>query len=209
MTDKYMVDYKSHWEGVYTEKSVDEVGWYKPSFDVSMSLLAEASCDKSARVIDIGGGASLLVDSLLDRGYEHLAVLDIAASALEHARCRLGDKATAVQWIVADIRETADLGTFDIWHDRAVFHFLVNVADRQKYATLARKTVPVGGHVIISTFSPSGPAKCSGLNTCRYDSESLAAELGEGFNLVKEVPENHITPSGKSQPFLYAMLRRV
>jgi hypothetical protein len=209
MTDKYMIDYKSHWEGVYTEKSVKKVGWYKENFDVSMSLLAEASCDKSARIIDIGGGASLFVDSLLDRAYEHLAVLDIAASALEHARRRLGDKATGVQWIVADIRETADLGTFDIWHDRAVFHFLVNAVDRQKYAILARTTVPVGGHVIISTFSPSGPERCSGLNTCRYNSKSLAAEFGDGFKLVKEVPENHITPSGNNQSFLYALLRRV
>jgi SAM-dependent methyltransferase len=204
-----MIDYKSHWEGVYTEKSIDEVGWYKPGFDVSMSLISKAASDRSARIIDIGGGASLLVDELLDMGYEHVAVLDIAASALEHSRLRLGDKASAVQWIVADVREPYDVGIFDIWHDRAVFHFLVNAVDRQKYATLARQTVPVGGHVIVSTFSLTGPEKCSGLDTCRYSSESLAAELGEGFELIKEVPEIHTTPSGKRQSFVYAMLRRV
>lgn len=204
-----IVNVKSHWEGVYTQRSVNEVGWYKPDFDISMSLIAEASRDRSARVIDIGGGASLLVDSLLGRGYERIAVLDIAAPALEVAKRRIGDKAASVQWIVADIRDTPELGTFDVWHDRAVFHFLVDAADRQKYASLARKTIPVGGHAIIATFSPTGPQKCSGLDTCRYSSDALAAELGEGFELVKEVPEIHTTPSGKSQAFSYALLRRV
>jgi SAM-dependent methyltransferase len=204
-----VTDYKSHWEGVYTEKAVDEVGWYKSNFDVSMELISEAASDRSARIIDIGGGASLLIDALLDEGHENLAVLDIAASALDHAKRRLGDKAAVVRWIVADITEAAELGTFDIWHDRAVFHFLVEAADRQKYANLVRRTVPVGGHVIISTFSPSGPVKCSGLDTCRYSSESLAAELGEGFELVKEASETHVTPRGKSQAFMYAMLCRV
>lgn len=204
-----MFDCKSHWERVYTQKSVNEVGWYKANFDVSMSLIGEASAERMARVIDVGGGASLLIDSLLERGYKRLAVLDIAASALEHAKRRLGDKSTAVQWIIADIREASDVGTFDVWHDRAVFHFLVNAVERRKYATLARRTVPLGGHVIISTFSPSGPEKCSGLNTCRYSAESLAKELGEGFELVKEAPEIHTTPTGKSQSFVYAMLLRV
>lgn len=204
-----MVDAKTHWEGVYTQKAVNEVGWYKPDFAVSLGLIEEAAANKTARIIDVGGGASLLVDSLLDRGYEHLAVLDIAASALEHAKRRLGDKAPDVQWIVADIRETADLGTFDVWHDRAVFHFLVDAADRRKYVELARKTIPVGGHAVIATFASSGPQKCSGLDTCRYSSEELAEELGEGFELVKEVPEVHTTPSGKSQAFVYALLRRV
>lgn len=204
-----MEDCKSHWEGIYTEKAVDEVGWYNPDFNVSMSLISEAFSGKSTRIIDIGGGASLFIDSLLERGYERVAVLDIAASALEQTRRRLGHKASVVQWIVADIRETSDVGTFDIWHDRAVFHFLVNAVDRRKYASLARKTVPIGGHVIISTFSLTGPDKCSGLDTCRYSSESLAVELGEGFELVKDLPEIHTTPRGKSQSFVYAMLRRV
>jgi SAM-dependent methyltransferase len=188
---------------------VNEVGWYKPDFAVSLGLIDEAAANKTARIIDVGGGASLLVDSLLDCGYELLAVLDIAASSLEHAKRRLGDKAPNVQWIVADIRETADLGTFDVWHDRAVFHFLVDAVDRRKYVELARKTIPVGGHALIATFAASGPQKCSGLDTCRYSSEELAEELGAGFELVKEVPEVHTTPSGKSQAFVYALLRRV
>jgi 2-polyprenyl-3-methyl-5-hydroxy-6-metoxy-1,4-benzoquinol methylase len=204
-----VITYKPHWESVYAEKSVDEVGWYKADFGVSMGLIAEASANRSARVIDIGGGASLLVDTLLQRGYEHVAVLDIAASALDHAKRRLGNKAEAVQWIVADITEATELGTFDVWHDRAVFHFLVDAADRRKYVDLARRTVPVGGHLIISTFAPSGPQRCSGLDACRYSSESLAVELGDGFQLVKEVPETHWTPRGKSQSFVYTMLHRV
>lgn len=204
-----MVNAKSHWEGVYTQKAVNEVGWYKPDFDVSLGLIAEASTNRSASIIDVGGGASLLVDSLLHLGYKRVAVLDIAAAALEHAKRRLGVKESDVQWIVADIRDTASLGLFDIWHDRAVFHFLVDAADRQKYADLARKTIPVGGHAIIATFAPNGPQKCSGLETCRYSSHELAAEFGEGFELVKEVPEVHTTPSGKSQAFAYTLLRRV
>jgi len=203
------MDYKAHWEGVYTDRAVDEVGWYKPNFDVSLSLIDEASSSRSARVIDVGGGASLLVDSLLDRGYEQVAVMDIAAAALEHAKRRLGDRASSVQWLVADVREAKGVGEFDVWHDRAVFHFLVNAADRQKYAALAKQTVPIGGHVIISTFSPTGPGQCSGLDTCRYSSDSLTTELGDGFRLIREVPEVHVTPRGKSQSFMYAMLRRV
>ena len=203
------MDYKSHWEGVYANRSVNELGWYKPNPDVSLSLISEASSGRPVRVIDVGGGASMLVDGLLTRGYEQVAVLDIAAPALEHAKCRLGDKASSVQWIVADVREANSLGEFDIWHDRAVFHFLVDAADRQKYAAVASRTVPVGGHVIIATFSPTGPEKCSGLPTCRYSSNSLACELGAGFKLVKEVPEIHITPCGKNQAFVYTMFLRV
>ena len=203
------MDSKAHWEGVYSDKAVDEVGWFKPHFDVSLSLIAEASASPSARVIDIGGGASLLVDSLLDRGYDHVAVLDIAAAALEHAKRRLGEKADLVQWLVADVTELKSLDRFDIWHDRAVFHFLVNAADRQKYAALVKQTIPIGGHVIISTFSPTGPEQCSGLDIRRYSSDSLTAELGDGFRLIKEVPEVHVTPRGKSQSFMYAMLLRV
>ena len=203
------MDSKAHWEGVYTAKAVDEVGWYKPNFDVSLGLIAEASTSASPRVIDIGGGASLLVDSLLDCGYEQVAVLDIAAAALEHAQRRLGERADLVQWMVADVTELKSLGVFDIWHDRAVFHFLVDAADRQKYAALVKQTIPIGGHVIISTFSPTGPERCSGLDIRRYSSDSLTAELGDGFRLVKEVPEVHVTPHGKSQSFMYAMLLRV
>jgi 2-polyprenyl-3-methyl-5-hydroxy-6-metoxy-1,4-benzoquinol methylase len=203
------MDPKTHWEGVYTTKTADEVGWYKPSFDVSLNLIAEACPGRSARVIDVGGGASLLVDNLLAHGYEQVAVLDIAAPALEQAKQRLADKAASVQWIVADVREANNLGQFDVWHDRAVFHFLVDAVDRQRYAALAKRTVPVGGHLIIATFSPTGPEKCSGLNTCRYSSRSLAAELGDGFQLIKEVPEVHTTPRGKSQSFVYAMLLRI
>lgn len=204
-----MVDRKSHWEGVYTTKSVDAVGWFKERFDISMSLIAEVAVSKSARILDVGGGASLLVDSLLNQGYEHVAVLDIAAPSLEHARHRLGEKAHNVEWIVADVLDMPKLGEFDIWHDRAVFHFLLDENDRQKYVNLARRTIPVGGHAIISTFALDGPPTCSGLEVCRYNGETLTSQLGKGFQLIRTVSETHVTPSGKPQAFLYALLRRI
>lgn len=200
---------REHWEEVYGTKAADEVGWFKPSFDVSYRLIEEVSPARSSRIIDVGGGASLFVDGLLARDFEHVSVLDIAASALEQAKLRLGSSASKVNWIVGDICQATCLGPLDIWHDRAVFHFLTDADDRKRYAAVARKAIPVGGHAIIATFSPTGPQRCSGLTTCRYSAADLAAELGEGFELVKEVPEVHVTPRGKQQSFVYALLRRV
>lgn len=173
---------------------------------MSLALIAEVL--PAGRVIDVGGGASSLAGRLLDRGYS-VAVLDIAPASIERAKQRLGDRARLVRWIVADVTAIEDVGTFDVWHDRATFHFLTQPADRECYVRLLRKTVPVGGHVIIATFAPQGPSTCSGLDVARYDGESLRRELGPAFELIKSVPETHVTPWGKPQAFQYAVFRRI
>ncbi len=156
----------------------------------------------------MGGGASVLVDRLLDRPFEEIAVLDISQTALGQAKARLGEYAGRVRWMVADVTEAAGLGTFEIWHDRAVFHFLTDPADRRSYVELARRTVHEGGHLIIATFADDGPRRCSGLDVCRYNARSLASEFGEGFSLVREAEETHTTPWGSSQAFFYGVFRR-
>jgi DNA-binding transcriptional ArsR family regulator len=206
--DTTFAETREHWEKVYRTKAIDAVGWYKPSFDVSLRFIDEVSPSRRSRIVDIGGGASLFVDGLLVRGYQRISVLDIAAAALDQAKRRLGKDASRVNWLVEDIRHSTGLGRFDVWHDRAVFHFLTNSDDRKKYSAVAKAAIPVGGHAIIATFSSDGPDKCSGLTTCRYSAASLAAELGRSFELLKEVPELHVTPQGKSQSFVYALLRR-
>jgi DNA-binding transcriptional ArsR family regulator len=200
---------REHWEEVYGTNAADEVGWFKPSFNVSFGLLEAISPARSSHILDVGGGASLFVDGLLARGFERVSVLDIAAAGLEQAKQRLGSVASKAKWIVGDICRATGLGQIDVWHDRAVFHFLTAAEDRKRYAAVAREAIPVGGHAIIATFSPTGPQRCSGLATCRYYAADLAAELGDGFELVKDVPELHVTPRGKKQSFVYALLRRV
>lgn len=159
-------------------------------------------------VIDVGGGTSVLVDRLLDAGYA-LTVLDISQGALDRARQRLGVRASQVRWVAADVTAVEDLGPFDVWHDRAVFHFLTDPGDRRKYIALAERSIRVGGHLVIGTFALDGPEKCSGLLVERYDGKKLAAELGKGFNLKKELGEKHLTPLGKPQQFHYAVFERV
>ena len=159
-------------------------------------------------MIDVGGGTSALGERLLDAGYA-VAVLDVSAAALARARSRLGARADAVRWIVADVTADPDLGAHDCWHDRAVFHFLTERADRRRYAALLARSVPSGGHAIIATFAPDGPDKCSGLPVCRYDGPALAAELGHALTLVRETRETHVTPWGKPQSFQYSVFRRM
>jgi len=162
----------------------------------------------AGRVIDVGGGTSQLAERLLDRGYA-VTVLDISQAAIDRARQRLGARATKVIWMVADVTAGPDLGTFDLWHDRAVFHFLTEFEDRASYATLLARTIPIGGHAMIATFAPDGPEKCSGLEVRRYDGRALAAELGPRFQLVKSVPELHRTPWNAPQSFQYSLFERV
>lgn len=150
----------------------------------------------------------MLVDRLLDYPFDRLAVLDVSATALERSRSRLGDRAKRVEWIEADVTGEPDLGTFDVWHDRAVFHFLTDAGDRKKYLELARRTLPVGGYLILATFAPDGPARCSDLDVCRYDAFSLAAMVGPGFDVVRELRESHLTPWGSPQAFQYAAFLR-
>ncbi len=195
-----------HWETVYTSKSDAELSWMQAEPATSLALIAEACSADS--VIDVGGGTSLLAERLLDRGYA-VTVLDISQAAIERARRRLGTRASEVGWVVADVTTDPDLGTFDVWHDRAVFHFLTASEDRAAYAALLARTVSVGGHAVIATFALDGPEKCSGLEVRRYDGRALAAELGPRFRWLKSVPELHRTPWNSPQSFQYSLFERV
>ena len=201
-------DRKSHWETVYSTKAETGVSWYQAEPRLSLELIGAVAPAQGGRIIDIGGGVSVLVDRLLDLPFEEIAVLDISEVALGKAKARLGERAEQVRWVVVDVTETPELGTFDIWHDRAVFHFLTDPEDRRSYVELALRTVPEGGHLIIATFADDGPKRCSDLDVCRYNAHSLASELGEGFSVVREARETHVTPSGSSQAFFYGVFRR-
>ena len=198
---------KDHWETVYATKGDGEVSWTEDQPTRSLALIAGV-CPPPGRVIDVGGGTSALGERLLSAGYR-VAVLDISEAALARSRERLGPRAEDIQWIAADITAKPDLGQFDVWHDRAVFHFLTDPADRAAYVSLLRRAVPVGGHAVIATFAPDGPERCSGLEVRRYDGRSLAAELGAGLTLITSTRETHLTPWGKPQSFQYGLFRRV
>jgi SAM-dependent methyltransferase len=202
------IDRKSHWERVYSTRGDTGVSWYQGEPRLSLEMIRAVAPSARGRIIDVGGGASVLVDRLLELPFERVAVLDISETALDKARSRLAERAGRVDWIVADITEVQSLGAFDIWHDRAVFHFLTDAADRRKYVELARRTIPKGGHLIIASFADDGPKRCSDLDVCRYDAGTMAAELGEGFSLASEARETHTTPWGSSQAFFYGVFRR-
>ena len=161
---------------------------------------------RTGAVIDVGGGASPLAGRLLDAGYA-VTVLDLSAPALGRAKARLGARAASVGWIVADVTDVQDVGRFDLWHDRAAFHFLTHPRERARYGSLLRRTVPAGGHAVIATFAPDGPPQCSGLDVARYSGESLARELGPAFERLRTVPETHVTPRGTPQSFQYSVFR--
>lgn len=197
---------KEHWENVYAAKRDDELSWTQADPGTSLMLIKEAA--PHGKVIDVGGGTSVLSDRLLDAGYA-VTVLDISQAALDRAQQRLGARAARARWIAADVTAAGELGTFDVWHDRAVFHFLTDAADRRQYAALAERSIPAGGHLVIGTFALDGPEKCSGLPVERYDGKKLAAELGAGFVLQREIAETHLTPWGKPQQFQYSVFRRV
>ncbi len=197
---------KEHWDSVYRSKGDEDLSWTQPEPLMSLRLIGEAC--PSGRVIDVGGGTSVLPERLLDRGYT-VAVLDISAAALERARKRLGAKASRIHWIAADVTAGLSLQTFDVWHDRAVFHFLTASEALMSYRTLLAQTIPPGGHAVIGTFALDGPEKCSGLEVQRYNGPTLAAELGPQFALLKSEPEIHITPWGKPQSFQYSLFKRV
>jgi SAM-dependent methyltransferase len=203
-----MVDRRQHWETVYGNKAVDEVSWFQPHAASSLRLI-EGCADKNAHIIDVGGGASVLVDDLLDAGYRNLTVLDLAESALAVSRARLGARAQSVQWIAADItRAELPAAHYDVWHDRAVFHFLTDPADRARYVEQVLKSVKPGGHVIVAAFGPGGPLQCSGLDVMRYAPGSLHAEFGAPFRLLGHEVEIHHTPTGQEQEFVYCYCRR-
>jgi len=201
------MDRQQHWESIYKTKSVTEVSWFEATPQVSLELIHSVATLRS-RIIDVGGGASRLVDCLLQEHFESVTVLDLSSAALDLVKHRLGELADRVEWIVADVTQVESLGHFDVWHDRAVFHFLTEAADRRRYVDLLRRSLSPGGHLIIGTFGPDGPLKCSNLEICRYDAASLKQELGPGFQLVREFPYTHITPSGKDQKFTFCLFRR-
>ena len=204
------MDAGSHWEKIYRTKARDAVSWYRSHLDRSLALIESASLDRAAGIIDIGGGESTLVDDLLARGYHDLTILDISQTALDVTKARLGEPGKSIHWICADVTQ-ADLPAhaFDVWHDRAVFHFLISKEQRSAYVRLAARAVRPGGHVIVSTFGPEGPAKCSGLDVSRYDAESLHGEFGKRFKLIDSSEELHQTPFGTTQQFLYCHCRLV
>jgi SAM-dependent methyltransferase len=201
---------KAHWEAVYGAKSPTELSWYEPRPTRSLELLSQLEIGTSTAIIDVGGGASTLVDALLDLGCASITVLDISSAALAHARARLGRRAPLVEWIEADVTH-ADLGVesrFDVWHDRAVFHFLTDREDRRRYIAVAARALRPGGAALIATFSLQGPTRCSGLDVVRYDSDLLAREFGAEFSLENSVDALHHTPSGSTQAFTFTVLRR-
>ena len=199
---------RAHWDAVYATKAPHEVSWYQARPETSLGLIARAKNSLQARIIDVGGGASRLVDLLLDAGYQQPTVLDLSSVALEKARARLGDRAPLASWIVEDVTTWEPAGQFDIWHDRAVFHFLVNPEHRRGYVAAMTAALPPGGQAILGTFASDGPERCSGLPVARYEPETLAAELGARFHLVESLHEEHLTPAGKVQHFQFSRFVR-
>ena len=202
-------DRQAHWQQVYRTKATDAVSWYRPHLEVSLQLLEEAGLSAESRLIDVGGGASTLVDDLLARGLRDITVLDVSAQALALARQRLGDRQADVTWLTGDVLEAALPGqAYDIWHDRAVFHFLTDPVDAARYANQAAGAVRAGGHAVIGGFAPDGPERCSGLPVARRSAEGIAALLAPAFRLLAQRAETHVTPGGSAQKFVYALLRR-
>jgi 2-polyprenyl-3-methyl-5-hydroxy-6-metoxy-1,4-benzoquinol methylase len=201
---------KNHWEKVYSAKAATSVSWYQEHAECSLSLIRNTGISKSAAIIDVGGGASTLVDDLLAEGYFDVTVLDLSAAALSAARRRLGALAAKVQWLEADVTEAElPVRRYDVWHDRAVFHFLTEPQQRQAYVEKVFRSVKPGGHVIVATFAEDGPTQCSGLPVMRYAASELYAQFGEAFTLVSHVKEAHHTPSGGVQQFVYCYCRVV
>lgn len=195
---------KEHWESVYSTKSAESVSWYQPHAQRSFDLIVGAEISRKSVIMDVGGGASTLVDDLLEAGYERITVLDLSSAALQVAQRRLGTRAEQVQWLDAEATTaTLPASTFDVWHDRAVFHFLTAAADRKSYVNQLRHAVKPGAHIIIATFSLDGPTRCSGLPIVQYSAETLHAELGTQFELISQQNETHLTPSGATQNFIY------
>lgn len=198
-----------HWEEVYGERAPDAVSWYQPHVTRSLALIEATGPGPETAVIDVGGGASTLVDDLLARGLTDLTVLDLSQTALDAARTRLGKAGEAVIWLQGDITSlTLEADRYDLWHDRAVFHFLTDAADRRVYLANLERALKPGGHLIMATFAEDGPEQCSGLPVCRYSPDALAAELGPGFELLERRRELHHTPGGKEQAFNYCRFRR-
>lgn len=197
-----------HWDQVYTTKAETEVSWFQTDPEPSLDLIETAGAGLDSATIDIGGGASRLADHLLERGYGDVTVLDLSAAALGAARARLSARASSIRWIVADVTSWEPDGAYDVWHDRAAFHFLTDPNDRRAYVERIARAVRQGGHAIIASFAEDGPERCSGLPVVRYSPASLADEIGAGFRLVESRPHLHATPSGAMQSFQFSLFER-
>ncbi len=207
--DETAFDRKDHWDNIYSDKKAVEVSWYQQYPKQSMALIKATGIDLSASIIDIGGGASTLVDALLAADYKKLSVLDISRAAIEQAKARLGQQADAVEWLAQDITTFVAKAPFAVWHDRAVFHFLTDAADRARYVKAMSSALNPGSHAIVATFDLDGPEKCSGLDIVRYSPETMSEVFGDGFKLVETQTEKHTTPGGASQSFVYCRFTRV
>lgn len=206
MTDS--TNRRDHWNRVYQDKTPENVSWYQRRPDLSLALIAASGVAKDGFIIDVGGGASVLVDHLLDLGYVNLAVLDLAGSALSASKARLGARAATVEWHEADVTHFVPPHRYALWHDRAVLHFLTAADDRARYVETLRTALEPDGAVVIATFAPEGPPKCSGLDVVRYDEQSIAIELGAGFRLQEVRRETHLTPWQAEQRFNYFRFKR-
>ena len=198
-----------HWQSVYGRRPADEVSWYQLHPDTSLSLIRSCQLEKNAALIDVGAGASVLVDHLLDEGYLDVTVLDIAKAALDLSRRRLGSRADQVRWQAADVTEFLPDRSYDLWHDRAVLHFLTEPEQRAAYRVALEQALKLGGHLVVGTFAIDGPTKCSGLEIVQYDAAKLLDLLGPEFVLREEQKEAHVTPTGAVQQFAWFVLQRV
>lgn len=195
---------KSHWETVFTTKDSTQVSWYQQHLGMSLRLIEKTNIPKSGHIIDVGGGTSTLVDDLLGEGYEQITVLDISGAALQQAHSRLGSAGDKVNWLEVDITQVAlPEHQYDLWHDRAVFHFLTDPEDRHRYVEQVKRALKPEGHIIVATFAADGPSRCSGLDTVQYSSDTLHGEFGDSFELVESLHEDHATPFGTQQSFIY------
>jgi SAM-dependent methyltransferase len=203
------VDRQAHWEKVYSEKAVTSVSWYRPHLETSLELIERFAGSKRAAILDIGGGASTLVDDLLAAGYENVSILDIADEALEASRVRLGDAANRVKWMVVDFLEAGlEDQAYDLCHDRAVFHFLNATEEKVAYFKQARRVLRPNGVLILATFALDGPPRCSGLEVSRYDEAELTEVIGDSFELLESRRDSHVTPAGSEQKMMYFALRK-
>jgi ubiquinone/menaquinone biosynthesis C-methylase UbiE len=199
---------EQHWDRIYRTRAASEVSWYQPEARLSLALIRRVAPELDAPIVDVGGGASTLVDGLLRGGYRDVTVMDLASAALTRAQERLGDRASQAQWIVADALEAPlPPASCAVWHDRAVFHFLTDARDRARYVAQVQRVVRPGGHVIVASFGPGAPSRCSGLEVVRYDAYGLHAEFGSTFRLLDSTREDHRTPAGTVQPFVYCLCR--
>jgi len=201
-------DKKKYWDAIYTSKRADDVSWFRPHLDRSLAFLDAAKLSHASGVIDVGGGASTLVDDLLDRGYSNVTVLDVSEAALAAAQARLGERAARVTWRCADVTKAhLPESAYDFWHDRAVFHFLRDPPARLRYVEAVRRSLRPGGHIVVATFGPHGPDSCSGLEVLRFSPEALHAEFGPAFVRIADTTEMHTTPWGTEQEFVYCYCR--